>query len=146
MSDVPANIQEFNQIVGLSFAQLYKSHPAGQDIDREGIAKAMGVGEANWSQHQLPSGHTLGQMVTCTIGWLNMEQYIQSFGYPAARVLLTTKGLAAMQAVPSGLKESLGAQLTKVVEQKSTGGVDLSRIGEMVGGFFAGFTKSMGSG
>jgi hypothetical protein len=111
------------------------------------MAKAMGVGEANWSQHQLPSGHALGQMVANTIGWLNMEQYIQSFGgYPAERVLLTTKGLAAMQAVPSGLRESLGAELTKVVEQGSTGGVDVGRIGELLGGFFGGFTKSMGSG
>lgn len=137
MSDVPPNIQEFNQIAALIFTQLYKSFPADEDIDREGIAKAMGVVGADWSQHQLPSGRTLGQMVAYTIGWLNTEDYTRAsaFGsHPAAHVLLTTKGLAAMNAVPSGLRESLGTELTKAVGQGSTSSLDVNRIGDLIGG------------
>jgi hypothetical protein len=39
MGDVPANIQEFNQVAGLIFAQLYKIFPRIEDIDRNGIAE-----------------------------------------------------------------------------------------------------------
>jgi hypothetical protein len=55
--------------------------------------------------------------------------------------MLTTKGLAATNAVPSGLKESLGAELRKAVEQGSTSNFDLSHIGDLIGGIFGGFTK-----
>jgi hypothetical protein len=41
MSTVPLNIQEFNTITGLIFAQLYKAFPGAENIDRAGIAKAM---------------------------------------------------------------------------------------------------------
>jgi hypothetical protein len=60
--------------------------------------------------------------------------------------MLKTKGLAATNAVPSGLKESLGTDLRKAVEQGSTSNFDLSRIGDLIGGVFGGFTKSIGSG
>jgi hypothetical protein len=34
----------------------------------------------------------------------------------------------------------------KAVEEGSTSNFDLSRIGDLIGGFFAGLTKSIGSG
>jgi hypothetical protein len=52
----------------------------------------------------------------------------------------------SLNAVPSGLKESLGAELRKAVEQGSTSNFDLSHIGDLIGGIFGGFTKSIGSG
>ena len=51
----------------------------------------------------------------------------------------TTKGLAATNAVPSGLEGSLGIELRKAVEEGSPS--NLSRIGDLIGGFFGGFTK-----
>ena len=89
MSDAPPNIQEFNQIAALIFAQLYKAFPAVEDIDREGIAKAIGVVGADWSQHQLRSGRTLGQMVAYTIGWLNSEEYISSVWFAPRNARIT---------------------------------------------------------
>jgi hypothetical protein len=64
--------------------------------------------------------------------------------HPSQNVMLTTKGLAATNAVPSGLKGSLGIELRKAVEEGSPS--NLSRIGDLIGGFFGGFTKSIGSG
>jgi hypothetical protein len=144
MSDLPSNIQEFNTIIGLIFAQLYKALPLIEDIDRAGIAKAMGVACNDWSKHQLPSGRSFNDVLAHTIGWLNAEGYIRAYGdHPAQRVMLTTKGLAAMNAVPFGLQESLGTELRKAVE---TPNFDLSRIGDLIGGIFGGYTKSIGSG
>ncbi len=52
-----------------------------------------------------------------------------------------------MNAVPSGLKVALGAELRKAVEHGSTtSSFDFSHIGDLVGGLFGGFTKSMSSG
>jgi hypothetical protein len=146
MPDTPPNIHEFNIIVGLIFAQLYKAFPAVEDIDKAGIAKAMGVA-GDWSWHKLPSGRSFNEMLSYTIGWLNAEDFIKAYGgHPAANVLLTTKGLTAMNAVPSGLKDSLGTELRKAVEQSSTSNYNFSNIGDLIGGIFGGFTKSIGSG
>ena len=151
MSATPLNIQEFNTITGLIFAQLYKAFPGVEDIDRAGIAKAMGVAGDDWSKHKLPSGRSFSDVLSYTIGWLKAEEYIKAYG-PHQNAMLTTKGLAATNEVPSGLKESLGTELTKVVEEGSTSKedftskLDLSRIGDLIGGVFGGFTKSIGSG
>jgi hypothetical protein len=139
MTDTPSNIEEFNRVAGLVFAQLYSSFPTVVDIDRGAIAKAMGVEGNDWSNHKLPSGRTLGQVVTYTIAWLNAEGYIRAAGsHPAERVILSKDGLAAMNQVPSGLKQSVG---TALVQQTS----NLSGLGDFMGGFFGGFTKSMGT-
>jgi hypothetical protein len=144
MSDVPPNIQEFNTIAGLIFAQLHRAFPIVEDIDRKGIAKAMGVVGDDWSKHELPSGRSFNDMLAGTIGWLKAEGFTKVYGaHPAERVLLTEKGLAAMNAVPSGLKESLGTELRKAAEGGSTSNPDLSRIGDLIGGVFGGLTKSI---
>jgi hypothetical protein len=144
MSDVPLNIQEFNTIAGLIFAQLYKAFPGIENIDRDGIARAMGVEGLDWSAHKLSSGRSFGEVLSFTIGWLNAEGFTRAYGtHPAERVSLTTKGLAAMSGVPSGLKEKLGVELTKAAEQAPTSKRDLAAIGELIGGFFGGITKSI---
>ncbi len=53
------------------------------------------------------------------------------------RVTLSTKGLIAMNAIPSGLKGPLGTELSKVANGPN---IDVSAIG-----LFGGFTKSVGS-
>lgn len=144
MSEVRANIQEFNTIAGLIFAQLYRDFPILVDIDKTGLAKAMGV-DGEWSKHRLPSGRTFNEMLAHTLSWLTAEGYtIAAGGHPAERVTLTSKGLAAMNAMPSGVRQTLGSELAKAAEQGSP--ASLVRIGELIGGFLGGFTKSIGSG
>jgi hypothetical protein len=147
MPDVPLNIQEFNQIAGLIFTQLYGAFPVVEDIERARIAASMGVAGNDWSEHKLPSGRDFNEMLAHTIGWLNNEDYIRAYGaHPSKRVVLTTKGLSVMNAIPSGLKEPLGTELTRAVEQHRDSKFDLGRVGDLMGGFFGGLVKSIGSG
>src|SRR5215472_1332923 len=105
----PLNIQEFNEVTARVFAQLYQSFPDLVDIDRKAIAVAMGAEEQNWNGHMAESGRSLQAVISLTIGWLASEGYIKPFGdHPAARVVLTTRGLSAMKAVPAGLGQSVG--------------------------------------
>jgi hypothetical protein len=143
-SGPPANITEFNRIAGLVFAQLYAQFPAVIDIDRQAIANAFGVQGSDWSAHQLPSGKKLSEMLAHTIGWLNHQGYIASFGaHPAAWVMLSVKELAALNATPQGLSATVGSSLVKAA---SEAGPNWSGIGDLVGGVFGGFTKSITGG
>jgi hypothetical protein len=136
-----ASIQEFNTIVGLVFVQLYRAFPGPENIDREAIAKVMGVAGNDWGAHKLPSGRSFGEMITHTTIWLLDEGYTRTRGsHPAEKVLLTEKGLAAMKAIPTGLTDSLGAELRKATEQ---GSFNISAIGELVGGVIGGAFKSL---
>jgi hypothetical protein len=58
-------------------------------------------------------------------------------------VILTTKGLRVMNAVPSPLKETVGTELRKATETRA---FDLSKLGDLIGAVIGGFTKSIGSG
>jgi hypothetical protein len=139
--DTPANIQEFNAIAGLIFVQLYRAFPGIEDIDRKGIAKAMGVVGDDWGAHKLSSGRSFSEMMMYTNNWLSHEGYIRFFGsHPAEKVMLTEKGLAAMKAVPTGLTDSLGAELRKATER---GTFNASSIGDLVGGVIGGAIKSL---
>jgi hypothetical protein len=141
--DTPANIHEFSTIAGLVFVQLYRAFPGSEDIDREVIAKAMGVIGNDWGAHKLPSGRSFGEMMMHTTIWLLDEGYTRSRGsHSAEKVVLSEKGLAAMKAVPTGLTDSLGAELRKATEH---GTFNVSAIGELVGGFFGGTIKSLSS-
>jgi hypothetical protein len=132
---------------GLIFAQLYKAFPDIEDIDRQGVATAMGVKGNDWGSHRLPSGRSFGDVLSFTIGWLKAEGYTRAYGnHPAERVSLTTKGLMAMNAVPSGLQEKVGIELTKVIDRAPASGPNLAAIGDLIGGVFGGFTKSIGGG
>jgi hypothetical protein len=142
--DTPANVEEFNTIAGLIFAQLYRAFPGVEDIDRESIAKAMGVVGKDWSAHKLPSGRSFSEMMMFTNNWLASEGYIRALGFHSAeKVMLTEKGLSAMKAVPDGLKDSLGTELRKATER---GTFNASSIGDLVGGVIGGAIKSLGSG
>jgi hypothetical protein len=142
MADVPSNIQEFNQIAGLIFAQLYKVFPRGEDIDRKGIAEAMSapaLEDESWEDHKLPSGQSFNQMLAHTIGWLNDQEYIKALGgHPAERVILTDRGLKALNAVPTSLGQAIGSALTGEAEKGPA--CDLSKIGDLVGGILGGYT------
>jgi hypothetical protein len=145
MSETPPNINEFNQIAALIFAQLYREFPVVIDIDRPAIAKALGVSETNWGNYMLPSGRSFDAVLNGTIGWLKADNYTIGFGAATfQRVILTTKGLQLMNAVPCRLKETVGTELRRATERG--GSFDLSSIGDLIGGVIGGFTKSIGSG
>jgi hypothetical protein len=147
MPDVPENIAEFKAVAALVLTQLYKAFPDPRDIDRDEIARRMGAQNQDWHAHRLSSGRLLGDIVGLTIGWLKEEGYIRSHGnHPAQRAVLTTKGFSVMDAIPIGLKEPVGAQLTTAIEKPPGGKLDFGQIGDLIGGIFGGFTKSMGSG
>jgi hypothetical protein len=139
MSDDPPNIQEFNVIAGLIFAQLYKTFPEFVNINRGGIAKQMGIEGNDWGAHKLPSGRTFSQALELTSYWLKAEDYTRAVvgsTAPWERITLTTKGLAAMNAVPSGLNQKVGVELMKAVDQAPASGVNQSTIGDLIGSIF----------
>ena len=145
MPQTPANIDDFNKIAALVFAQLYREFPVPVDINREVIAKAMDVPEKDWGNFVLPSGRSFAAMLNTTIGWLKADEYtIASGHHPSMKVVLTTKGLRAMNAVPSPLKETVGTELRKATETNS-GAFDVSKIGDLIGGTIGGLWKSVGS-
>jgi hypothetical protein len=84
------------------------------------------------------------------VGWLASEDFIRSFGaHPRQRVLLTTKALAAMNAVPEKLNRPLGSQITDAVKQGSSqeGKVKVAElVGTLFGSFAGSVTKSIGGG
>ena len=63
--------------------------------------------------------------------------------HQAAGVMLTEKGLAALNATPQGLSATVGSSLVKAA---SEAGSNWSGIGDLVGGALGGFTKSITSG
>ena len=68
------------------------------------------------------------------------QNYILAAGsHPAERVTLSDKGLAALNAMPSGLGGTVGAQLVKT--KSESGRRDWSQFGELVGGVLAGAAK-----
>jgi hypothetical protein len=145
-SKLPSNIREFNEITGVIFAQLYAVFPVIQNIDADGVAKTLGHSLGD----KLESGRTFGDVLAYTVGWLASEEFIRSFGaHPRERVLLTTKALAAMNAIPEKLGRPLGPQLTDAVKQGASneGKIKLAElVGTLLGSFTGSATKSISGG
>jgi hypothetical protein len=134
----PANISEFNTITGLVFTQLYGQFPVAVDLDRAKIESAM---VASSSTNVLQSGRPFAEVFAHSLNWLSNEGYIRSAGALAyEQVTLTTKGLAALNAVPQGLSATIGSTLAT---NASAG--NWSGVGDLIGGMIGGFTKSIGS-
>jgi hypothetical protein len=145
-SELPANIREFNEITGVIFAQLYAAFPDLLDIDPGTVAKALG----HSVDDQLESGRSFGVALSLTAGWLSREGFTRAFGaHPRSRVCLTTKGLAAMNAVPAKLQPPIGTQLAEAAKHGSSP-EGRRKIAELAGTFLGSFTgsvtKSLGGG
>jgi hypothetical protein len=135
----PANISEFNTITGLVFTQLYGQFPVAVDLDRAKIQSAMVASSS--STNVLQSGRAFDKVFAHSLNWLSNEGYIRSAGALAyEQVTLTTKGLAALNAVPQGLSATIGSTLAT---NASAG--NWSGVGDLIGGMIGGLTKSMGS-
>ena len=138
----PANIAEFNAVAGHIFAQLYVAFPSAvPKLDRDAIATAIGVSSSNWGNHVMPSGKNFSDLLGSTIGWLKSQNYIQSYGgTPIENVILTDKGLAALNAVPEGLGGiTVGSSLVKA----TSGSGNWANIGDLIGGMIGGYSKSL---
>jgi hypothetical protein len=133
----PPNISEFTTITGLVFTELYKQFPVAVNLDRAAIESAMGA--ASSSSHVLQSGSLFTDVFVHSLNWLFNEGYVRSTG-PLAheQVTLTTKGLAALNAVPQGLSTTIGSTLAT---NASAG--NWSSVGDLVGGIIGGITKSI---
>jgi hypothetical protein len=94
-------------------------------------------------EEQLESGRTFNDVFAHTMAWLLTEGYTDSRGEsPRQRVVLATKGLQAMNAVPSGLTNTVGSE---IVHKASAGRLDVSWIGELIGSSIGGWAKTMNS-
>jgi hypothetical protein len=135
-----ANIDEFNKIVGIIFSQLYQSFPVNLPIiDREAIAEAFEIKSGDMTTHKLPSGRIFSNVLAHTIAWLVSQNYMVASGsHSAERVVLSDKGLAALNAVPEKLSGSVGSTLVKETKGRNWGAV-----GELVGSTIAGYQKTM---
>ena len=98
----------------------------------------------------LPSGAVFLDIFVHTLGWLIREDFIYSHGtLPAERDVLTARGLAAMNAVPANLKQSVGSELGRVAEDPPSEGRArkfAGLIGELIGAALGGLTKSVSGG
>jgi hypothetical protein len=133
----PANITEFNVIVGLLFAQLYNSFP--KPIGRLNelvIARAMGVS----TDSILGSGKRFDDVLRHSVRWLSDEGYIRLSGLTAYDdVTLTQKGLALLNAVPEGLSATVGSSLVKATSE--TSGQSFTGICDLIGGVIGGLCR-----
>jgi hypothetical protein len=153
MPELPSNIEEFNIIAGIIFAQLYRAFPVRVPIDIAPIGKAMGFEGKRWDVEELPSGRPLLHITQSTISWLHRENFIdvsEASGGPlggppwTAQTVLTVKGLMALNAIPPGLSLSVGAKLTEVADSGSRSA--FGSVGDLIGGIIGGATKSIASG
>ena len=129
---LPPNIQEFNEIVAVIFAQLYLSHPLEKTLDPTEIAKTIGVVST------LPSGRPFYEVFESTIRWLRREGYINAHGNdPRERATLTGRAFQAMNAVPPVLK-TLQDAVPSLPQSANTGTL-------LVAATSSGHTKQTGS-
>jgi hypothetical protein len=90
---LPPNIQEFNEIVAVIFAQLYILHPVEKTLDPTEIATAIGVVST------LPSGRPFNEVFESTIRWLRREGYINAHSNdPRERATLTGRAFGPKKA------------------------------------------------
>lgn len=107
------NIQLFDEITAKLFANLYESFPLPADINCLSVTGCHEVDEC---------GRISREAGICvhTLRWLGDEGFInvgQMYQHGGGGIVLTSKGLAALKAVPSGLegKTSIGERLQAAV-------------------------------
>jgi len=143
-SELPPNVQEFNEITAVIFGQLYLTFPAPRAMDPEFAAHMLGLPDG---RHGMSSGMIFKQVFAQTLKWLMDEGFVRGDGIPALDgVVLTAKGMAAMNVVPPSLSRPLGSELADATGQASTEG-GKRKIAELMGDFFGSlmgsFTKSI---
>ena len=135
MAELPLNIIEFNNLAGLVLVKLYEAFPQEIDLNFIEFARKMGITE-DPNSYKFPSGVTFPVLWGSTVKWLTDEGFIRpAVPGVAQRIVLAMRGLNALNAVPPGLKQTLGTAVG-----------DLSAFGDLMGGLLGGFTKSITGG
>jgi hypothetical protein len=144
---LPPNMRDFNEITALILGQLYTSFPIPMKLDEDALASALGL----QNRHApMSSERPFDHLLSHTVQWLTNEDFIRSLHpIPLARLVLTAKGMAAMNVVPPSLSRPLGSELAEATEQASTEG-GKRKIAELMGNFFGSaigsLTKSISGG
>ncbi|WP_316203355.1 hypothetical protein [Bradyrhizobium sp. SZCCHNS3051] len=138
-TQLPPNIEEFNELTAVIFAQLYIVHPLPKTLEPDEVAGVLGRPPAA----TLPSGRPFNDVFAHTVGWLVHEKYIYPNGaHPRERVQLTDKALVAMNVVPPSLGRSRGSELVDATKSASTE-AGRGRLGEIVAAVVEGITKGV---
>jgi hypothetical protein len=138
-----ANLNEFSAIAGLILHQLLEHHPIRVDVREDPVMTVMGVDDGT---QKLESGRMFKEMFSATLMWLSEEGFAHSGGFsPRHGVRLTTKALAALNAMPPNLGgKSIG---DSIAEAKGTDDARIATFfGDFIGSAAGSFTKSIGSG
>jgi hypothetical protein len=135
------NMQEFNEITAVIFGQLYKAFPvAARDINPDRVAAVLGIADI---RQKMPSGRLFKEVFASTLDWLIWEEFIRAPGpLPSDGVVLTTKGMAALNAVPPSLGRPLGSELADATKQASTESGKI-KMAELMGTLFGSFMGSV---
>ncbi|MCA1467230.1 hypothetical protein I6F09_04925 [Bradyrhizobium sp. IC3195] len=139
------NMQEFATIAGLILDQLAETHPIRTRISEDAIMQTMKIEHA---MQVMESGRMFKEVYTATLKWLVLEGFVDH-GL-VELYCLTTKSLAALNAVPANLGgKSIGQSISDAKHDEDAG-ERRSRIasffGDLIGSAAGSFTKSMGSG
>jgi len=143
-SELPPSIQDFNEITALIFGHLYTSFPIPTKLNPDELVSALGLQDRH---APMSSERPFDHLLSHTVQWLTNEDFIRSLHpIPLERVVLTAKGMAAMNVVPPTLSRPLGSELADAAGQASTEG-GKRKIAELMGNFFGSlmgsFTKSI---
>jgi hypothetical protein len=145
--ELPPNVQEFNEITAVILSQLFSEFPVAQDINADRLAAVLGAADR---QQEMASGRPFNKVLVSTLDWLIEEGFVRSRGPLSLEgVVLTTKGIAAMNVVPPSLNRRLGSELADATKEASTeeGKIRLSQMmGNFWGSLIGSFTKSISGG
>lgn len=123
----PQNIQEFNQIAVVIFAQLYIAHPVPKTVD---VAEVAALFEMTPTT-VLPSGRSFNEVFTSTVWWLHEQGYTFTRGSVGVGAMtLSDKTFYAMNVMPPALQGPSGAGLSSPTTPTGNTGMALVQATE----------------
>jgi hypothetical protein len=136
-SELPPNMRDFNEITAVIFSKLFDAFPVARHINADEVAPVLGIADI---REQMPSGRLFKEVFAITLDWMINEGFVRSSGR-SIDFVLTTKGMAALNAVLPSLSQPLGSELAEVTKEASTEG-GKTRISQMMGNFWGSFIGS----
>lgn len=130
-------MDNFNVVVAELFAMLHARFPFAPPFDGRDIARKLEIRDQLDGDEPLawefPNGDRFGDTLVAALRWLRDEDYIRtaSDGNLMVDVILTSKGLSVMNAVPEGLNEPLGKRIADATTEVSTE-ARRATIGELI--------------
>lgn len=121
-----SNIEQFDDITGKIFAELYQSFPMPKTLMAESVVESATYYHEK-SQMDLPTKEA--EFFIATADWLMQAGYLTCITCPYTRIdkaVLTAKGLEVLKAVPVSVssKSTIGEALTTTAQE---GGKEVAR-------------------